>query len=182
LQLLFVHINKTGGTSLTEALGLRKQHRTASEFVGEMGQKAWESHFTFSVVRNPWDKVVSHYAYRVRTNQTGLGDGTTTFGEWVREAYGRRNPQFYDKPKFFMPQVSWITGEDGRILVSFVGRFERLQADFDTLCATVGRTSRPLPHLNRSERGEYRSYYDDETRDIVAEWFRSDVEAFGYTF
>jgi hypothetical protein len=182
LQFIFVHISKTGGASIEEALGLRKQHLTARGFFHAMGQIAWESHFTFSIVRNPWDRVVSHYAYRVRTNQTGLGDGKVKFAEWVREAYGRRNLRFYDKPMFFMPQMNWISGDKGEILVSFVGRFERLQADFDVICTKVGRTSRALPHLNRSDRANYRSYYDDEARQIVGDRFRSDVETFGYSF
>jgi hypothetical protein len=39
-----------------------------------------------------------------------------------------------------------------------------------------------LPHLNASRRAAYQSYYDEETREIVAQWFREDIEVFGYRF
>ena len=182
MRLIFVHINKTAGSSIEEALGLRFQHRTARDVVREIGQEAWRSSFTFTVVRNPWDKVVSHYSYRVQTNQTGLGSGTVGFAEWVREAYGRRDPRFYDKPMMFMPQLEWIVDAGGVILVNYVARFENLQADFAEICARIGRSPHALPHLKRSNRADYRSYYDDESREIVATWFRVDIEAFGYRF
>jgi hypothetical protein len=181
-DLLFVHINKTGGSSIEEALDLRSRHRTALQIIGEVGLQTWRDCFTFTVVRNPWDKVVSHYAYRVQTNQTGLRDSPVPFGEWVREAYGNRNPRFYDKPMMFMPQLDWITDTEGGILVNFVARFESLQGDFERVCARIGRAPRMLPHRKSSQRGAYPEYYDEETRQIVARWFRRDIEAFDYRF
>ena len=35
---------------------------------------------------------------------------------------------------------------------------------------------------NASKRAGYQSYYDDETRQIVAQWFHEDIETFGYSF
>ena len=39
-----------------------------------------------------------------------------------------------------------------------------------------------LPHLNKSERSDYRRSYDDATAAVVGEWFREDVSRFGYAF
>ncbi|MBI1733489.1 MAG: sulfotransferase family 2 domain-containing protein [Gammaproteobacteria bacterium] len=182
VEFFFVHINKTAGSSIEESLGIRFRHRTARQIIAEVGLEKWRNSFTFTVVRNPWDKVVSHYSYRVQTDQTGMGDGSIAFAEWVREAYGRRNPRYYDKPKMFMPQVDWISGADGSILVNFIARFETLQTDFNTVCARIGRDPAELPHRKSSQRGDYRGYYDAETRGIVNDWFRRDVERFGYEF
>jgi hypothetical protein len=182
VDFIFVHINKTGGSSIEEALGLRFRHRTARQIIHEVGLQRWREAFTFTVVRNPWDKVVSHYAYRVQTNQTGLGEKPVQFLDWVIEAYGRRNPRYYDKPMMFMPQIDWITDPGGRILVNFVARFEHLQTDFDSICARIGRDATPLPHRKSSQRGAYRDYYDEVTRQIVTDWFRRDIETFNYTY
>ena len=182
MNFIFVHINKTAGSSIEEALGLRFRHRTARQIIEEIGPGKWRECFTFAVVRNPWDKVVSHYSYRVETNQTGMGDGKMGFADWVRESYGRRNPVFHDKPLMFMPQVDWISDEKGRILVNFVARFENLQADFDTVCERIGRQQVPLPHRKQSKHGDYRDLYDAETRGIIGDWFRRDIEQFNYTF
>jgi chondroitin 4-sulfotransferase 11 len=178
---VFVHINKTGGSSVEKALGLPFQHRTALEIRRDLGQRLWDERFKFTVIRNPWDKVASHYHYRVKTNQTGLADDPIPFTEWVRRAYGDREPRYYDQPKMFMPQVDWICDETGTIIVDFVGRFERLHADFQSACQRIGRRAE-LPHLKKSQNRDYRREYDTASIDLVAERFAGDVSEFGYSF
>ncbi len=152
-DVVFVHINKTAGTSVANALGIPSRHLTALEHIEDLGQKRWQSRFKFTFVRNPWDKVASHYHYRVKTNQTGLGDRSVPFNEWVRLAYGDCDPKFDDNPKMFMPQVKWMSDAEGRILVDFIGRFESLDDDFSEICRRIGRRA-SLPHLLKSSRGD----------------------------
>ena len=180
-DVVFVHINKTGRTSIEQALGLRFQHKTARELRDELGKRNWDRQFSFAFVRNPWDKVASHYRYRVKTNQTGMGTNPIAFTDWVRIAYGQKNPKYYDQPKMFMPQVDWISDERGQIIVDFVGRFERLSEDFRTVCEKLGREAE-LPHLKETVRADYRKLYDDESAQIVRQWFAKDIEAFHYRF
>ena len=179
---LFVHINKTAGSSVEAALGMPFQHRTALEFIDLVGRERWDRCFTFSFVRNPWAKVASHYRYRVRTNQTALKEQPIPFSEWVARAYGEQDPKYCDQPKMFMSQSAWICDRDGEILVDFVGRFEHLRRDFDHVCRALGK-HRELPHLKGSSRGtSYAEMYDDQARAIVAERFAEDLERWGYTF
>ena len=178
---IFVHINKTGGSSVEHALGLKFAHLTAREHIARLGRTRWERAFTFSIVRNPWDKVVSHYQYRVDTNQTNLRDSPISFRDWVRLSYGDRDPKYFDKPKMFMPQRDWLTDESGTIAVDYIGRFEHLEQDFSTVCEQLGTTAK-LPHMKKSKRGDCRDYYDDETAEIVARVFAEDIDEFGYRF
>lgn len=177
---VFIHINKTGGTSIEAALGLNFQHRTAAEMRARLGSAAWQRKFTFSVVRNPWDRVASQYDYRVMTNQTGLADEKIPFTEWVIRAYGESEPSLRDRRRMFMPQLDWLTDSDGNVIVDFVGRFENLAGDFEEICARLGRTA-ALPHLKASPpRAGYRERYDAESRAVVASHFSRDIEYFGY--
>lgn len=178
---VFIHINKTGGSSIERALRLPLEHKTALEKIEELGVQEWERRYTFAVVRNPWDKVVSHYHYRVRTNQTGLGSGSPGFREWVAKTYGSQDPVYFDNPKMFMPQSDWISDSEGNIIVDYVCRFENLKRDFDHVCGQIGKKV-SIPHLKASDRGTYRDYYDENTREIVANWFKKDIENFGYHF
>jgi hypothetical protein len=178
---VFIHINKTGGTSIEKALGAKFDHRTALEKRAAIGERAWARKFTFTVVRNPWDKVVSHYHYRVQTQQAGFAGTPPPFPEWVRRAYGERDPRFHDQPLMFLPQMDWIADGEDRVLVEFVGRFERLEQDFQHICQRLGRQA-SLPHLKPSRHGHYRDYYDDEARGIVAERFARDIRALGYAY
>ena len=65
---------------------------------------------------------------------------------------------------------------------SFVGRVENLQHDFDALCDKLGLERMKMPHLNATRHHHWREYYDDESRDIIAEKYARDIEIFGYTF
>ena len=178
----FVHINKTGGTSIEAALGLAFRHKTALELRDEMGAARWAHCFTFTVVRNPWDKVVSQYYHRCKTGHiTTAKVKAPDFNSWVRLTYCDQDPDFYNNPKMFMPQTDWICDEQGNVLVDFVGRFETLEQDFLAVCRATGRTA-SLPHLKPSGRGDYRSIYSDDAAAIVETWFLRDITKFGYRF
>ena len=66
---IFVHINKTGGSSVEHAFGVYPddQHNTAKEYIKELSSRKWSTHFTFSFVRNPWDRIVSWYLWTNRS-------------------------------------------------------------------------------------------------------------------
>ena len=178
---VFIHINKTGGTSIEKALGVHFEHRTAQEKVKELGRSRWDKKYTFAFIRNPWDKVVSHYHYRIKNNQTNLGNNPIGFSEWVKRAYGEQDPMYYNNPKMFMPQSDWVIDGRGEIIVNFIGRFEKLEEDFNTVCKSINKQA-TLPHIKSSKRTDYRDYYDDESLKIITDWFREDIKRFEYTF
>jgi len=181
LHFIFIHINKTGGSSIERALGAPFQHLTALELRDRLGDRRWADRFSFGFVRNPWDRVVSHYHYRVKTNQTGLGDRPIPFEEWVVRAYGEQDPAYCDQPKMFMPQFRWLCDHEDRQIVDFVGRFERLHDDFAEVARRIGIEA-SLPHLKRSVHRDFRELYSAETRDLIGRRFEGDIERYGYRF
>ena len=178
---VFIHINKTGGSSIEKALGIRLDHSTALEKYAELGAEAWNNKYKFTFVRNPWDKVVSHYHYRVLTNQTGLKENGVNFDDWLKLCYVERDPQYYDQEKMFQPQIQWLVDKEGCLLVDFVGRFENLAEDFQTISATMGIHCE-LGHAKQSQRSSYRDYYSDAGRDLIGEIFCEDISLFDYQF
>lgn len=180
---IFIHINKTAGTSIGKAIGLPvKHHQTAKEIIAAIGMDNWDSAYKFTLVRNPWDKVVSHYEYRRKRNKTELATRNISFVEWVKKTYGPEKDSFYyNNPKAFQAQVEWLKDNEDEISVDFVGKFESINKDFNHIASVIGLDA-SLPHLNASKRRAYQSYYDDETMEIVARWFAEDIELFGYSF
>ena len=50
---VFIHINKTGGSSIEKALGITLDHSTALEKYQQLGSTAWQRKFTFSRYFDP---------------------------------------------------------------------------------------------------------------------------------
>jgi len=180
---IFVHINKTAGTSIGKAIGLPlKDHLTAKEIIANIGQEQWDAAYKFTIVRNPWDKVVSHYEYRRKKNKTQIASRDIDFKTWVKATYGEnKDPFFYNNPKSFQPQLEWLKDNQGKLSIDYAGKFESLNEDFEHIRGIIGIDA-VLPHLNASNRAAYQTYYNDETRAIVADWFREDLDVFGYSF
>ena len=180
---IFIHINKTAGTSIGNAIGLPvKHHQTAREVIAGIGRENWDKAYKFTLVRNPWDRAVSLYEYRRKKNKTDLAKRGIAFSEWVNKTFGPdKDPFYYNNAKSFQPQVEWLKDDAGRISIDFIGKFETINEDFEKIRRAIGLDAE-LPHLNASRRASYQSYYDDETRETVATWFREDIEFFGYRF
>jgi hypothetical protein len=180
---IFVHINKTAGTSVGNAIGLPvKDHLTAMEIIERVGKVAWDNAFKFSLVRNPWDRVVSLYEYRRKKNKTQIATRGITFSDWVELVFGDNPDPFYcNNPKSFQPQVEWLKDDEEKFSIDFVGKFETIAQDFEYIRNEIGIDA-VLPHLNASDRGGYQAYYNQYTRDVVAHRFGEDNEMFGYRF
>lgn len=179
---IFIHINKTGGTSVEKGLGLPLIHKTAREYKAEIGDQRWQDQFSFTIIRNPWDKVASQYHYRTMINETQLKKRPIPFNDWVKRVYIDQDPDYYNNPKSFASQVDWLTDSKGNFLVDFIGRFENLQSDWLKICAKINRQGLELPHKKKSANKNHRSYYNDESIAIVADWFAKDIKEFTYAF
>lgn len=132
-----------------------------------VGEEIWNSYFKFSFERNPWDRQVSWFHYKA------LRKGkAATFEEFLGH-----------KRIAYIPSFD-LYSENGKVNVDFMGRYETLEDDFrrvlDRLCLTGQVT---LPRANSTSRqATYQEYYTPETRDIVSEWYKREIEYFGYQF
>ncbi len=211
MRCLFVHVPKTGGTSIEAALGMRSerkaedrdrlfgrvespdllglglgtaylQHLTRSEIDRVHPDRPFADYFSFAVIRNPWDRMVSSYTHpdghlhRTAREQGVELDGLD-FASYVRATASLEHAHL-------RPQADYVTDAEGKLCVDYVGRFERLADSFAEICRRLG-VERSLPVKKKSKRrahGGYRAYYGDETRRLVAARYARDAELFGYEF
>jgi hypothetical protein len=193
---IFVHVQKTGGESISAMLGAEPgdphKHRTALELPSLYGEEVWASSFKFTFVRNPWDRLVSWWsmidamrpnlaAGQVNEFQRFVLTRAATFGEFLTNCDAVIADHDGDK-HIFRNQLHYLTGPQGELLVDFVGRFERLAEDTGAVAKRLGLPPTQLPHLNRSAHRPYTEYYSPPLRDLVAERYASDIAAFGYRF
>jgi len=193
-DVMMVHIPKTAGTSIRNTLGMYparkarpelgfKQHLTAKEIISIVGKPQWDQAFTFAMVRNPWDRMVSNYHYRKKKIGFVEKGWDIAFSDYVHGAIGQGELPYDPSSKFLMPQVEWLKDEQGEICVDFIGRYESVQSDFKSIKKKARRWAPDLFTHNQSTRKrDYKDYYDADTKKLVADFYKSDIEFFGYGF
>ena len=129
--------------------------------------------------------MVSGYFYRINGGSKNKGDLKRA------KLYPKSFKKFCEKIEYFMnlekehmfiPQWEWISDSNGNLIIDYIGRFESLEKDYETICSYIGYRKGDLPHINKSNHRPYWLYYDDETRQIIAEIFKRDIDYFGYSF
>ncbi|WP_203296291.1 sulfotransferase family 2 domain-containing protein [Luteirhabdus pelagi] len=179
---LFIHINRTAGTSIASALNVPQQHYTLAQFetLYEDVVKAPLPTTTIivSAVRNPFGKVLSDYRYRKQTNQTNIVSANLDFNDWVVEVFERKNKDFRDREIMFLPQTKWLHSEQEYTIR--IIRFENLIEDFENVQKQFGGTS--LPWKKRTQSQAYRNIYNNRSKQIIESVFEEDLNRFNYTF
>lgn len=209
-RFIFVHIPKTAGTSIEEAVYQYQDfavtdeniHQPLIQFREYLTHEEYDDAFKFCFVRNPFDLIYSTWKYWTFNN--GLN---VSFEDWVIWRYeGRMSDgvkflehesyRFNDEASmlseltisWFMnrvPQTYWFVDEYGHILTDYIGSFEYLQQDFNEIVNHLKLTDVYLPHANVSRHGDerdYRQYYSERTRKIIEDRFALDLAIFGYSF
>lgn len=177
----FVHINKCGGSSVEIALGLTKRHATAEALRREIGAEAWGRRFTFALVRNPFDRAVSLYYYRVRMNNHGLGDRHVNVNQWIQALWQDKDPRYVDPPFLNQTCTAWLTDADGKQIVDMVVRLEDIATGWSKITRRLG-IDIEFPALNKNKRPAYRDVLTRDSRAILEAAFAEDLSRFDYDF
>ena len=187
-EFIFVHIPKCGGCSVArpqyyKRFGHDLRNENFKYYKDSTLRK--NSQFSFTFVRNPWERLISSYKYLSNggNNINDLKDYNNLFSKHgsLKNTILNWDVSYFNQIHF-KPQCDWICDDTKNIIVDFVGRFENLQKDYDTVCDKIGIPRQELPHENKTTHKHYTEYYDDETRQIVAEKYAKDIEYFDYKF
>ena len=186
---IFIHIPKTGGSSIEQLLlkvdGIEIKNKRLRSYpesirrkynIGSYGGNqhypiskfeitSQENYFCFTFVRNPYSRILSEYKWQ----KSELGKSFKNFKQFLKT--GTYVPWHRES------QCEFINEN-----IDFIARFENFQRDVDIICDKIGIPQQQLPHKNKTEHKHYTEYYDDETREIVAERYAKDIEYFGYEF
>lgn len=188
---IFIHIPKCAGISVSRGLfgGLAGTHNSIKTFQLVYSKEELEQYFKFTFVRNPWDRLHSAYEFLRRGGLThedkqwaeGNLSRFTSFGQFVREWVTPTNVNSW---QHFKPQHRFITDPAGNMPLDYIGYFENIRADFENIANILGIDTK-LPHHNSgfgNSHDAYPSHYDAETREIVANVYKRDIDLLGYDF
>jgi len=195
---IFIHINKCAGTTIDNIFnGKNCGHKTSLQYREKYPHK-FDSYFKFSFVRNPWSKMISFYRYHVRRNWDLNWDwnknNAPSFKSFICEIYSYSPEKLssifddlpFDKTDSRTLRISnsldWLCDDHGKVIVDFIGKVEDINNDFAKVCEKINMQMPQLHPKNTSNHKHYTEYYDNETREIVAEKYAKDIEYFGYKF
>jgi len=142
----------------------------------ELKKKEFDSFYKFSFVRNSWARAFSWY-------NAILND------EYHRKKYDMdKNPMDFTsflKEKMNHQQFSqmrYIKNNKEKVGVDFIGRFENLQNDFNTVCERLSIEDSTLPKLLSYNYTSYTKGYSAEAKDLIHKLYKEEIDYFGFEF
>ncbi|GAB3678634.1 sulfotransferase family 2 domain-containing protein [Salinisphaera aquimarina] len=185
---LFIHIPKCAGVSLSRALfgNLAGGHKPLTHYCRVFEPRLLLAYFKFTIVRNPWDRLVSAYFFLKKggmdaADRDWASRHLADFADF--EDFVRRwvNPHNIWQGEHFYPQSYFVDSGRYPVELDFVGRFETLDRDFAHIAERIDIDVTLAKH-NQSGHRHYADYYSPTTRDIVAAVYAEDIRRFGYAF
>lgn len=159
---------------IPELARLRHGHLGLQQIRPYLSAHEFESFVKFAFVRNPFDRFVSYCAFMTRDD-----------GQFEKDPHFVMR-HFLANPPWghilFQPQYAQLVDEQGKLLADEIGRFETMQQSYDSIAARIGIPTADLERVNESSHADYRTYFNQELRDGVAQLYARDLELFGYDF
>lgn len=208
-RFIFVHIPKTGGTALTLALEARAgrddiligdtprararkarlrgmkaagrvwKHATLADIDGVVTREEVAAFFTLTLVRNPWDRMVSYYHWlrgqAFAHPAVGLAK-SLNFSGFLNHAQTQTALSLW-------PYAAYMRDVQGVERASLFARLEHLEADLAPFEAHLGFRVTPLKRVNESDRPrDWRGFYSDADAALLGRLCAGDIARFGYGF
>jgi hypothetical protein len=184
-KIIFIHIQRTGGSSI---INLLKHHQGDNiEIIAQHGNArseenylldAYPQYFTFSFVRNPWDRILSWYLLINKESQEKIEQEKIKF-----ERFLNMNLAFKpNDPHFHYNQFDYISNTNGELITNKIYRFEHYDKEIQDLQKTLHFPVIEAHKMNTTWNRDYRNYYTKNSQELIAEKCKKDIEYFNYVF
>ncbi len=163
---------------LEAARRLRHRYRNAVNPNNKLKvtKEQYNSYYKFTFIRNPWSRAFSCYKNVMRDefhrHKHNIKDDIS-FKEFL---------QMYAGKQMLKPQTYWLKSFNGSINLDYIGRFENLVEDFQTVCQAIDSPKITLPHKIKGTGEDYRQHYDQESIDIISNIYWEEINIFNYSF
>jgi len=168
-KIIFIHVPRTGGGTINNLLEIPREeqaHRAPWEIRLGIDPGKWEEYDKVVMCRNPWDRMVSMYYHSIKH-------------ENVKDEFSLKYIQRIGAVRF--PLKYHL--DNSR--VDFIIQFQNLEEGVKHVMNKLNVHNYELPHHNHDTdrpKKSYRDFYNEETKNYIAEKFAWDIEKFGYKF
>ncbi|SEH61949.1 sulfotransferase family 2 domain-containing protein [Paracoccus alkenifer] len=164
--------------SLQAAAGRLRKHATLADIDGLVTPQELARMFVVTLVRNPWDRLVSYYHWLrgQRFDHPAVAQAQALgFGEFLH------HPQTQAAFRAW-PYGAWLRDRDGVERCDAWVRLEHLAEDLAPFERHLG-FALDMGRANVSDRDrDWRRYYSDADATLVAQLCAVDIARFGYRF
>jgi hypothetical protein len=210
--IIYVHIPKTGGTSIRKLLVNLKNndvlnndkkkyyyceelkrrkissiHGKARDYLEFIEQDLWSKSLKFASVRNPWDLMVSSYHWWLQNGNKF---------DRLKNMYldiSKMNFEEYLKSSYGANMINecvgniedWFLDKDKNLILDGLVRLEHFENDFLKLIQKSNKkiyNFSDLPKENVTKRKEYQFYYNNHTSLLIEERFKFLIDYCGYKY
>ena len=156
-----------------------KPHMTCEEIIRAIGdddrlrEEIWEEYIKITNVRNPWDLLVSMWHWEKRKKNNSIWAQKVDFKEYAKHHWIISNLKKNQKIWAYQDKYNF----------EYI-RFENLEEDILKVCKKIGInvTNLHLGNFKKINRKPYQEYYDEETKKIVGEVYKKEIDLFKYKF
>lgn len=191
---VFIAVPKTGSISVHFTLGHGDNipepplyHQSITTALQNHPECA--NYLKFGIIRNPWARTLSLYndftLKRIHQYSGQIRHDKPLFGEFANfEDFCvnvKNTPWIND---IFLQSQTSLLELNGVPAMNYIGRFENLHEDFQTICKMIGVDVGPLQQHNtgKYDNSNHRQHYTAIARDAIAALYHDDIERYGYEF
>lgn len=143
------------------------KYREAFDKIGsrlDLGET--KDYFTFSVVRNPWDRIGNIYSTFNKQANSG------NFEKFIDKLI-----DYVTKKNITISQYGLLYNDQDECEMSYIGKYEEIDKVYEYLSKHCSSNIKPVEPSGPSN---YRSLYHEGTIRLIYDFFKKDCEKFGY--
>lgn len=170
----------------------------------------YPDYYKFTFVRNPWSRIVSCHNSKIADNIIGKRARITSFYKHLKGGmsfedfvYWLQTEEGQDAvaDRHWVSQHKFLCDAKGELLCDTVGKYENLEQDWQDICERLGLGDLKLPHKGfvstegkthnpsakeaqhkKRQITDYKQYYTDELKELIAQRYAQDIELFDYEY